>query len=161
MVLWLSRRGIHSHPTYAMSMLTIDGSPRMCARPRFLDRPAPFHSIFKCRLDVLVRMPGQSVSPFATGTTLWYRLILSTSKLLLRADSKITSAFWRAAATAAGVRLHRRISNMPASPSYAALSSPRQNTQFIFEPTLRLEFLGLKSCRLYVSFGQFGTVFAQ
>jgi hypothetical protein len=54
----------------------------------------------------------------------------------LRVDSKVTSAFWRAVATAAGVRLHRRISNMPASPSFAALSSPRQNTQFIFEPTL-------------------------
>ena len=46
--------------------------------------------------------------------------------------------FWWAAATAAGVRLHRRISNMPVSPSYAALSSPRQNLQFIYEPTLRL-----------------------
>ena len=57
----------------------------------------------------------------------------------LRADSKITSAFWRAAATASGVRLHRRINNMPASPSCAALSSPRQNTQFIYEPTLTAE----------------------
>ena len=55
----------------------------------------------------------------------------------LRHDSKITSVFWRSAAMAASVRLHRRISNMPASPSCAALSSSRQNTQFIFEPSLR------------------------
>ena len=55
---------------------------------------------------------------------------------MLRDGSKTTSASWRAAAAAAGVRLHRRISNMSASPSFAALSSPRQNTQFIFEPSL-------------------------
>ena len=61
----------------------------------------------------------------------------------LRADSKITWAFWRAVATASGVRLHRRISNMPASPSFAALSSPRQNTQFIYEPTLNRNLWGV------------------
>jgi len=54
----------------------------------------------------------------------------------LRANRQITYRFRRAAVSAGGVRLHRRIGNMPASPSLPALSSPGPNRQVIYRSPL-------------------------
>ena len=54
----------------------------------------------------------------------------------LRDHPRTTPTFRLAAAAAASVRLHRHISNMPASPSSAALSSLSRNAGFIPERSL-------------------------
>jgi len=54
----------------------------------------------------------------------------------VRDHSKTIPTFQHAAATAASVRLHRHICNMPASPSSAALSSQNRNVQLVSERSL-------------------------
>ncbi len=66
-----------------------------------------------------------------TATTAEKIRVTVSTLIAVRAREQITGRSRRAAATTAGVRLHRGISNMSASPSFAALSSPRQNRPFI------------------------------
>ncbi len=93
--------------------------------------------------DVLAKADQPNLMAYSVPNALkWYDLPdlqqAVARDIQVRAHESITGRFGRAAATAACVRLHRRISNMSASPSFATLSSPRQNRPCIASRALSL-----------------------